>query len=122
MDISFDRRHFLATTTAVAVAPLLDTCSTTPPLTDAQLLELSAADTVNAIRNGRVSAFALMKLQMGRAEQLADLHALITLNKEGAFEAARRVDAAGGRPCRRWPGWPSSSRATPTPAHCTARP
>jgi mandelamide amidase len=64
------------------------------PLNDAEIREMSAAQAVAAIRDGRVSAEAYVQTLIARAEQLKDLNSLITLNKAGALAAARKIDAA----------------------------
>ncbi|MFL6661550.1 MAG: indoleacetamide hydrolase [Rhizobacter sp.] len=102
MATSFDRRQFLVASGALGAAALgsgLTGCATAP-LDEAQLRELSAAQTVAAIREGRASAEAVVRSALARAAQIRPLNAFIALNEAGAMEAARRIDAdrAAGRP------------------------
>ena len=88
------RRTFLAQGSAVATTSLVGCAAMTPAApTPAEQLELSSADALAAIRSGRLSAEAYVGTLAARAERLADLNALITLDKAGALAAARRVDA-----------------------------
>src|ERR1043166_6470091 len=93
---TIDRRSFLKTSgtlgAGAALAPWLGACSHLPPLSDAELRELSAAQAVAAIRDGRVSAEAYAKVLLARAEQVQDLNAMITLDMAGTLAAARRID------------------------------
>ncbi|WP_307718068.1 indoleacetamide hydrolase [Streptomyces sp. V4I23] len=59
-------------------------------------LALTATEAVAAIRTGRLSAVAYVRTLLARAEALADLHLVITLNREGALAAAVEIDAARG--------------------------
>jgi len=99
-----DRRNFLKTSgtwgAGAALAPLLGACSHLQPLSDAELRELSAAQAIAAIRDGRVSAEAYIKVLLARAEEVKDLNALITIDASGALAAARRIDTmrSNGQP------------------------
>src|SRR5687767_12893152 len=55
---------------------------------------MTAADIVSAIRDKKMSAVAVVQAALARAEQVKHLNALITLNRDGALAAARKVDAA----------------------------
>jgi mandelamide amidase len=57
------------------------------------MLAMDSTQALAAIRSGRLSAEAYVAAQIARAEQLADLHALISIDKAGALAAARRIDA-----------------------------
>lgn len=63
------------------------------PSTDEQLA-MTASDAVNAIRNGSLTAEAYVTTLLARAEKLADLNSIITLNKDGALAAAKNIDAS----------------------------
>jgi Asp-tRNA(Asn)/Glu-tRNA(Gln) amidotransferase A subunit family amidase len=90
-----DRRNFLGVLAAAGCGPLLSSCGGHfAPLSDADVREMSAAQAVAAIRDGRISAEAYVEILIARAEALKDLNTLITLNKAGALAAARRIDAA----------------------------
>ena len=71
MDTLIDRRSFLKASgtwgACSALAPLLGACSHLQPLSDADLRELSAAQAIAAIREGRVSAEAYTKVLLARA-------------------------------------------------------
>jgi len=78
----------------MAASTALAGCVTAPAApTPAEQLELGSADAVAAIRAGRLSAETYVGTLAARAERLADLHALIALDKAGALAAARRIDA-----------------------------
>lgn len=92
------RRAFLRTSGAVATTSLVgfafsgcgddgDAISA-----DAQLA-LTATQAVAAIKEGRLSAEAYVTTLLARAEALADLNALIALDRAGAVAAARGIDA-----------------------------
>ena len=63
-------------------------------MTAAEMNELTASQAIAAIREGRLSAELYVQTRLDRAEQLKDLNAFITLDKAGALDAARKVDAA----------------------------
>jgi mandelamide amidase len=54
----------------------------------------SAGDILAAIRDKKVSAVTVVEAAIERAEQVKDLNAFITLNKDAALATARKVDAA----------------------------
>ncbi len=56
----------------------------------AQTIPSSAAEIVAAFRAKKITATALTKAAIERAEQLKDLNAFIFLNKDGALAAAAR--------------------------------
>lgn len=66
----------------------------TQMLTTDQQIALTAVEAVTAIARGNLSAVDYTTTLLNRAEQLADLRAIITLNRDGALAAARRVDDA----------------------------
>ena len=98
MDTSLERRRFLKTSSALGAAaafgPLLIACGGHSELSDAEMREMTAAEAVAAIRDGGMSAEAYALALIAQAERRQDLHAFITLNKTGALDAARRIDAA----------------------------
>ena len=59
-----------------------------------QQLALSATAAVAAIAAGDLTAMAYTTTLLDRAEQLTDLRAVITLNREGALASAARIDDA----------------------------
>ena len=61
-----------------------------------QQLALSATAAVAAIAAGDLTATAYTTTLLDRAEQLADLRAVITLNRAGALASAARIDDARG--------------------------
>jgi len=65
-----------------------------PAMAEAASPPSTAADIVSAIRAKRMSAVDAVQAALARAEQLKDLNALITLNRDAAVAAARKVDAA----------------------------
>jgi Asp-tRNA(Asn)/Glu-tRNA(Gln) amidotransferase A subunit family amidase len=97
------RRRFLQTSGAISTTAVLSgvlgactttgTSSTSMHTTSAQLA-MTASEAVEAIRSGSLSAETYVTTLLGRAEQLAALNSMITLNRAGAIAAARRVDAA----------------------------
>ena len=63
-------------------------------LSTEEQLTLTASEAVAAIARGDLTAVAYTTTLLNRAEQLADLKTIITLNREGALAAAARVDDA----------------------------
>jgi mandelamide amidase len=61
--------------------------------TDEQLA-LTASEAVTAMAQGNLTAVAYTTTLLDRAEKLAGLNAIITLDREGALAAAARIDAA----------------------------
>ena len=57
-------------------------------------LELTASEAVTAIATGAMTAVAYTTTLLDRAEKLAGLNTIITLDREGALAAAGRIDAA----------------------------
>ena len=55
---------------------------------------MTAAGIVAAIREKKMSAVDAVQAALTRAQQVKHLNALITLNRDGALAAARKVDAA----------------------------
>ena len=90
------RRQFLHHSAGALAASSLFGCASgggaVPSAADMQAMDSTQA--LAAIRSGRLSAEAYVAAQIARAEQLADLHALISMDKAGALAAARRVDVA----------------------------
>lgn len=101
MHNSFGRRTFLKSSGALGAAAafgsLLTACGggdDPAPLTATEMGELTAAEATAAIKDGRLSAELYIQTQLDRAEQLKELNAFVTLNKAGALDAARKIDAA----------------------------
>lgn len=102
MPISRSRRGFLQRWGALASSPLIATglaaCggdgdgdSSTPMPADEQLA-LTAAQALDAMRSGRLSAEAYMTTLVARAQALSALNALIVLDADAALAAARAID------------------------------
>jgi Asp-tRNA(Asn)/Glu-tRNA(Gln) amidotransferase A subunit family amidase len=67
------------------------------------------ADAAQAARDvcaGKVKSEALVSAAIARAKERADLNAFITLDEAGAIAAAKKVDAAKGKPCKPLSGVP----------------
>ena len=98
------RRRFLEASGAIAASSLfgaaLGGCGgqTEEGMSTSVQLALTASEAVAAIRSGQLSAEVYVTTLLARAQQLADLNSLISLDSAGALAAARRVDAlrAGG--------------------------
>ena len=67
----------------------------------AQSIPSSAAEIVAAIRDKKITATAVTKAAIERAEQLKDLNAFIFLNKDGALVTAAEIDDGQNRCARR---------------------
>lgn len=99
MPAAIDRRHFLKTTgalgacSATGAAGLLAACGSDGGYSASEQRQLSAAETVSAIAQGRLTAEELVTTLLARARALASLNAFITLDEAGALAAARAVDA-----------------------------
>ncbi len=91
------RRAFLQTSGALAASTLfggaLSSCGGgSQGMSTVEQREMTATQAVGAIRDGIVTAEAYITTLLARADQVADLNALIALNRTGAIEAARRID------------------------------
>ncbi len=91
-DIS--RRDILTSSAAVAVSTALPSLAYVGSAM-AQSIPSSAAEIVAAIRTKKITATAVTKAAIERAEQLKDLNAFIFLNKDGALAAAAEIDEGG---------------------------
>src|SRR4051794_28987254 len=102
MSIDRSRRHFLMATGGITATSLvggvLAGCGghddggpppAPPPLTTSEQLALTASQAIAAMQSGRLTAEAYVTTLIQRADALSDLHALITLNRDGALAAAR---------------------------------
>lgn len=71
-----------------------------------QHLSPSATEVVAAVARGELSAVDHVTAVLARADDLADLHAVVALDRDGALAAAARVDAAraAGEPLGRLAG------------------
>jgi Asp-tRNA(Asn)/Glu-tRNA(Gln) amidotransferase A subunit family amidase len=94
-DIS--RRDILKSSAAAAVGATLPSFA---PVSSAmaQSIPLSAAEIIAAIRTKKITATAVTKAAIERAEQLKDLNAFIFLNKDGAMVTAAEIDAGRSGP------------------------
>src|SRR3954451_1525024 len=88
-DIS--RRDILTSSAAAAASAALPSIA---PLSSAmaQSIPSSAAEIIAAIRTKKITATAVTKAALERAEQLKDLNAFIFLNKDGALATAAEID------------------------------
>jgi Asp-tRNA(Asn)/Glu-tRNA(Gln) amidotransferase A subunit family amidase len=88
------RRDVLTSTIGLAAAAALPSLG---PVNSAmaQSIPSSAAEIVAAIRSKKLTATAVTKAAIERAEQLKDLNAFIFLNKDGALAAAAQIDEGG---------------------------
>jgi len=62
------------------------------PLSNAELVELSATEAVQLIRQGHITATALVSAVLERARQNRSLNAYISLDEAGALDRARQID------------------------------
>src|ERR1700760_4201492 len=94
-DIS--RRDVLISSAAAAAGAALPSFA---PVSSAmaQSIPSSAAEIVAAIRAKKITATAVTKAAIERAEQLKDLNAFIFLNKDGALAAAAEIDEGRSGP------------------------
>lgn len=97
------RRKILVTAGSMAAMPtlgaLITACggsggSSTSALSTDDQLALTASQVMTAMESGGLSAETYVTTLLARAEKLASLNSIITLNKEGALAAARNVDAS----------------------------
>src|ERR1700710_2599763 len=91
-DIS--RRDILTSSAAAAVSAAVPSLVHVSSAM-AQPIPSSAAEIVAAIRTKKITAMAVTKAAIERAEQLKDLNVFIFLNKDGALATAARI--GGGR-------------------------
>jgi mandelamide amidase len=83
-----------ANVAGVAGAGLLAGCaSLAAPRSDEEMLAMSSAEAIAAIRSGRMSAERYVQASLARAERIRDLNAFIALDRAGAIARARRIDA-----------------------------
>src|SRR3954471_15508746 len=94
-DIS--RRDVLISSAAAAAGAALPSFA---PMSSAmaQSTPSSAAEIIAAIRAKKITATAVTKAAIERAEQLKDLNAFIFLNKDGALAAAAEIDEGRSGP------------------------
>src|SRR3954453_20130330 len=88
-DIS--RRDILTSSAAAAVGAALPSFAAVGSAM-AQSIPSSAAEIIAAIRTKKITATAVTKAALERAEQLKDLNAFIFLNKDGALVTAAEID------------------------------
>ena len=67
---------------------------------------VDAAQAARDVCAGKLKSEALVSAAIARAKERAELNAFITLDEAGAIAAARKVDAAKGRPCKPLTGVP----------------
>ncbi|HEV7411185.1 MAG TPA: amidase family protein, partial [Bradyrhizobium sp.] len=94
-DIS--RRDVLTSSVAAAVSTALPSLGHVRSAM-AQSIPSSAAEIVAAIRTKKITATAVAKAAIERAEQLKDLNAFIFLNKDGALATAAEIDEGRSGP------------------------
>jgi len=66
-------------------------------MTESEMLELGAVEALAAFADGTLSSEAYVQALLARAEAQRSLNSWITLNAQGALQAARAVDAARAR-------------------------
>jgi indoleacetamide hydrolase len=88
------RRDILTSSVALAAGVALPSLGSVGSAM-AQSIPSSAAEIVAAIRAKKLTATAVVKAAIERAEQLKDLNAFIFLNKDGALAAAAEIDEGG---------------------------
>jgi indoleacetamide hydrolase len=91
MTKDLSRRDILTSSVAAAVSTALPSLGHVSPAM-AQSIPSSAAEIVAAIRARKITATAVTKAAIERAEQLKDLNAFIFLNKDGALATAAEID------------------------------
>ncbi|ARQ01296.1 indoleacetamide hydrolase [Pseudorhodoplanes sinuspersici] len=89
------RRTILKSFLGAATGPAITSFAyVAPAMAQGASSPMTAADIVGAIRAKKMSAVDAVQAALARAEQVKHLNALITLNRDGALAAARKVDAA----------------------------
>jgi indoleacetamide hydrolase len=94
MTEDLSRRDVLTSSAAAAVSAALPSLAHVSSAM-AQSIPSSAGEIVAAIRAKKITATAVVKAAIERAEQLKDLNAFIFLNKDGALAAAAEIDEGG---------------------------
>jgi mandelamide amidase len=94
MTEDLSRRDILTSSVAAAVSTALPSLAHVSSAM-AQSIPSSAAEIVAAVRAKKITATAVAKAAIERAEQLKDLNAFIFLNKDGALAAAAQIDEGG---------------------------
>jgi mandelamide amidase len=97
MTEDLSRRDVLTSTISLAAATALPSLGHVSSAM-AQTIPSSAAEIVAAIRSKKLTATAVVKAAIERAEQLKDLNTLIFLNKENALAAAAEIDVGDRGP------------------------
>lgn len=97
MTEELSRRDVLTSTIGVAAAAALPSLGLGSSAM-AQAMPSSAAEIVAAIRSKKLTATAVVKAAIERAEQLKDLNAFIFINKDGALAAAAEIDEGQSGP------------------------
>src|SRR6266850_1395942 len=97
MTEDLSRRDILTSSVAAAVGAALPSLGHVRSAM-AQSIPSSAAEIVAAIRAKKITATAVTKAAIERAEQLKDLNAFIFLNKDGALAAAAEIDEGRSGP------------------------
>src|SRR6185295_15907709 len=94
-DIS--RRDILTSSAAAAVGAALPSLGHVNSAM-AQSIPSSAAEIIAATRTKKITATAVTKAAIERAEQLKDLNAFIFVNKDGALATAAEIDEGRSGP------------------------
>lgn len=97
MTAELSRRDILTSTLGLATAAALGSVGAGSSAM-AQAMPSSATEIVAAIRAKKLTATAVVKAAIERAEQLKDLNAFIFLNKDGALAAAAEIDEGQSGP------------------------
>src|ERR1700710_551054 len=97
MTDDLSRRDVLTSTIGLAAAAALPSLGHVSSAM-AQSIPSSAAEIVAAIRTKKITATAVTKAAIERAEQLKDLNAFIFFNKDGALATAAEIDEGRSGP------------------------
>src|SRR3954453_5829376 len=97
MTEDLSRRDILTSSAAAVVSAALPSLAPVSPAM-AQSIPSSASEIIAAIRAKKITATAVTKAAIERAEQLKELNAFIFLNKDGALATAAEVDEGRSGP------------------------
>src|SRR3954453_12802232 len=97
MTEDLSRRDILTSSAAAVVSAALPSLAPVSPAM-AQSIPSSASEIIAAIRAKKITATAVTKAAIERAEQLKELNAFIFLNKDGALATAAEIDEGRSGP------------------------
>src|SRR5574341_1360422 len=113
--------HVMAHAARVAAAIAFSLCSLGATQA-AELTELTATEAARLIREGKLNSVDLTAALLARADAGADLHAFITLDREGALAAAAAADRLRSQGTLLGPLHGGSASASTVPPWYTAYP